>query len=156
MLTTPEGATVAVPAGALSATTTLTATATPSAIPSTGTVTLTGGSATSGTAVGTPFVFGPEGTTFSVPVTVTLPFDPAKVPTGKTSASIQIATAPIGTTTFTLLPTTVVDTTHVSAPTSHFSGFVPVIPQSSGGSGCGSGGDCATGMICVNGTCQAG
>jgi len=155
-LTTAQGVSVDVPAGALAAPTTLTVESMPSAIPSTGTVALTGGSATSAIAVGTPFVFGPEGTTFSVPVTVTLPFDATKLPTGKTSAAIQIATASVGTSAFTLLTTTVVDTSHVSAPTSHFSAFVPVVPQSSGGVTCGTAGDCQNGQVCVNGACQAG
>jgi hypothetical protein len=109
------GATVTIPAGAL--TTTVTITIAPSAAsPSTGSV------------VGEAFEMGPEGQQFAMPVTVTLPFNPADVPQGMTASNVVVMTAPQGSTTFTSLPTTVVDSTHVSATSSHFSAFVPVVP----------------------------
>jgi hypothetical protein len=83
-----------VPAGALSSATVLTVQAQPSAIPSTGRVVLVGGA--TGVVVGTPFVLGPEGQTFATPVTVTLPFQPAKLPAGASTADVVIATAPAG------------------------------------------------------------
>jgi hypothetical protein len=97
--------------------------------------------------VGTPVTFGPEGQQFLVPVTVTISFDPAKIPAGKTASSLSIFTAPAGTTAYTQLTTTVVDATHLSAQVSHFSTFVAGSPTacavSCGGfasSGCTGGG----------------
>src|SRR5262249_36789887 len=78
--------------------------------------------------VGTPITFGPEGQQFLVPVTVTIAFDPAKVPAGKTASSLSIFTAPAGPTAYTQLVTTVVDATHLSAQVSHFSTFVAGSP----------------------------
>ncbi|HEY3445073.1 MAG TPA: hypothetical protein VGK67_01870 [Myxococcales bacterium] len=63
----------------------------------------------------------PEGATFAKPVTVTL--DVSGVPEG---AHVQIATAPAGSTQFTLLPAARSGQT-VTAQTSHFSVFVPVV-----------------------------
>jgi Protein of unknown function (DUF1566) len=134
-LTTPDGVTISVPVGALPSVTVLSAQAQPSAIPATGQLALEGGTAATGLVVGTPFVFGPEGQTFATPVTVTLPIQPAKLPAGTSAADVVIATAPAGGSTFTVLATTVVDATHVSALTSHFSLFVPVVPQVSGACG---------------------
>jgi hypothetical protein len=144
-LTTPDEVTISVPDGALSSATVLSAQAQPSTIPSTGRLALRGGTAATGLVVGTPFVFGPEGQTFATPVTVTLPIQPAKLPAGTSAADVVIATAPAGGSTFTVLATTVVDATHVSALTSHFSVFVPVVPQISGPAGGGGNGGGAGG-----------
>ena len=71
----PAGAQVVVPAGALSQ-----ATAIAVAQSSTGAPPLLAGV----TAVGAMFAFTPHGTAFALPVTVTVPFDPALVPGGAT------------------------------------------------------------------------
>lgn len=107
-----DSATVDIPAGALGVNTKITITPTTAAAPD------------STDEVGTVYLFGPEGTIFDLPATVTLAYDPSLVPTGDTSSDIIIYTAPAGTTTYTALTTTIVDATHVSAPTSHFSIFV--------------------------------
>ncbi|MBX7096361.1 MAG: hypothetical protein K1X89_01500 [Myxococcaceae bacterium] len=109
--------TVDVPAGAVSADTTFTITATPDApVPSKATV------------VGTALTLGPEGTTFSKPVAVTLAVDPAKLPMGKVIGDVVVYTAPKGSTQYTRLFTRVVDATHVEALTTHFSVFVATVP----------------------------
>src|SRR5262249_42666577 len=77
--------------------------------------------------VGDTYRFGPEGTQFAVPVTVTLAFDPSKLSGGTTASDITIMTAPVGSSSFTPLETTSVDATHVSAQVSHFSDFVAVV-----------------------------
>ena len=116
---TAGDATIVIPANALSTNTTITVTSTEVTAP-TNTVT-----------VGTPFIFGPEGTQFTVPVTVTLPFTASLLPTGKTSSDILIYTAPAGSTDYQSLATTVVDGSHVTAQTTHFSVFVAAIPANS-------------------------
>jgi hypothetical protein len=74
--------------------------------------------------VGPAYRFGPEGTQFSVPVTVTLHFDASKLPSGDTTTDIEIMTAPVGSPDFVAVATTLVDDSHVSATTTHFSDFV--------------------------------
>ena len=107
-----DGAKLFFPSGALVTDTTVTITASPEApMP------------VSATGVGTPYTFGPEGTTFAKPVTVTLPFDAAKLPAGKTSANIVIYTAPAGSSNYAPLEATVLDPSHVTATTTHFSTF---------------------------------
>jgi uncharacterized delta-60 repeat protein len=71
----PNGATVVIPPGALSANTTITITQTSAGAPA-----LSAGLFASGPM----FAFTPHGTTFAVPATVTVPFDPAAVPAGAT------------------------------------------------------------------------
>ncbi|HUB05894.1 MAG TPA: hypothetical protein VMB50_02780 [Myxococcales bacterium] len=84
------------------------------------------------TVVGGSYVFGPEGQQFNAPVTVTLAFSSVLMPAGASASSVVIMTAPLGSSTYTPLPTTVVDSSHVSAQTTHFSVFVPTVPTSSG------------------------
>ena len=140
-VTSADGtATVTIPAGALAKTVTITV------APATG-----GVSPASVTLVGQAFTFGPEGQQFSAPAKVTLTYDPAELPSGKTSSGIVIETAPVGSTSFTTLTTTVVDSTHVSAETSHFSNFVPSFPIV--GPGCSTNADCSGSQICVSGVC---
>src|SRR5438105_2852305 len=67
-----DSASVDIPAGALGASTSITITPTSAAAPD----------ATD--EVGTVYLFGPEGTQFELPVTVTLAFDPSLLPTGDT------------------------------------------------------------------------
>jgi hypothetical protein len=116
-VTLSGGTGVTVPAGALPSNVTVTVTPSPSAPTPAGTV------------VGTPYTFGPEGQKFSSPVTVTLAFDPSEIPAGSTAGDIVIYTAPAGTTSYTALPTSIVDSTHASALTTHFSTFVCVVPS---------------------------
>jgi hypothetical protein len=117
-----QSASVQLPAGALSSTTTITVAPTDAAPP------------TSTLAVGTPYLFGPEGTQFAVPVTVTLEYSPTLLPSGMTATNIVVYTAPADTTDYQPLTTAIVDDTHVSAPTTHFSIFVAAVtsPQNGG------------------------
>jgi hypothetical protein len=153
-VTTADGVTLVVPAGALTAATTLTVASDPSAVPSTGKIVIPAGGTTTATVVGTPFVFGPEGQTFASGVTITLPFDPSKLPSGTTASSVFIATAPVGSSSFTKLSTNIADATHVSTLTSHFSVYVPLASQPSG-AGCTGNSNCSAGQVCLNGACQA-
>jgi hypothetical protein len=138
-VTSPGGASVQVPAGALTSPMAITITAAPGAPPP-----------ASVTVVGTPITLAPEGQQFSMPVTVTVPVATNLIPTGATIASVVIETAPVGSSNYTTLSTTVVDATHVSATVAHFSTFVPAVP--SGGS-CATNADCKSG-ICVSGVCH--
>jgi len=83
--------------------------------------------------VGATYLLGPEGLTFGKPVTLTLPFEPARVPAGTSSSAIEILTAPRGSDAYAPLPTTAVDGTHVRAEASHFSYFVPAVPGADAG-----------------------
>ena len=71
----PNGAKVVIPPGALATDTPIAITLTPSGAPAL---------PTGFTAHGQMFAFTPHGTTFAVPVTMTLPFDPASLPAGTT------------------------------------------------------------------------
>jgi hypothetical protein len=77
--------------------------------------------------VGPALDFGPEGTTFKAAVTVTLPFDMAKIPAGRTASDILIYTAPKGSTQYTALSTTL-GSGSVTTQTSHFSIYLPAAP----------------------------
>jgi hypothetical protein len=79
------------------------------------------------TDVGGTWLFGPEGQTFSQPVTITLAVDTSKLPKDRTIDNVSIITAPKGSGSFVQLDTKVVDPSHVSATTTHFSRFVPVV-----------------------------
>ena len=76
-LIAPNGASVVIPPGALATNTTITITQT-----SAGSPPLPGGFSS----FGQMFAFTPHGTTFAVPVTLTVPFNPAAVPAGITPA----------------------------------------------------------------------
>jgi hypothetical protein len=78
--------------------------------------------------VGPAYDFGPEGTQFSTPVTITLPFDSAKIPTGRTSADIRIYTGAKGATTFTPVNSVTVEGNNVKTTTTHFTTFFPAAP----------------------------
>jgi len=80
----PNGASVVIPPGALAADTTIAIEET-----SAGSPPLPGGFS----AAGRMFAFTPHGTTFALPVTVTLPFDPASVPAGRTPALYKTTAA---------------------------------------------------------------
>ncbi len=77
----------------------------------------------------TPYVFGPSGLQFATPVTIVLAFDPTKLPAGADASQIVVFTAHDGTTDYEPLPTVVRDATHVAATTTHFSVFVPAVPD---------------------------
>jgi ZU5 domain len=111
----PSGTSVTVPMGALSMNTNITIVQV-SADPPAGTV-----------VVGPAFDFGPDGTTFSQPVTITLPFDSAKLPSGRTASDIRVFTAPRGSTQYTALQTTVSGNT-VQTNTTHFTVYLPAAP----------------------------
>src|SRR5262249_42141771 len=99
--------------------------------------------------VGPAYLFEPEGQTFAQPVTITLPYDTAKLPSGKTGADLVIMTAPAGTMTFSSLGGMVADDTHISSTTTHFSIMgVALAPT------CTSNSDCPDGA-CVSGACVA-
>jgi len=117
-----NGTSVTVPAGALASAQTITIT------PSPPTPALAGA-----TAVGSGYVFGPEGVTFLQPVTVTLAYDPKLIPAGKSVSDVKVSTSPVGSTAFISLPTSQVDATHVAAPTTHFSYFLPCLFCENGG-----------------------
>jgi hypothetical protein len=117
-VTEPDGSGVTIPAGALGSNVDITVQADPGApAPSSQWV-----------VVGTPYLLGPEGQQFSKPVTVTLAIDPSLLPTGQTVQNVVLVTSPAtGTPDYTPVTTTPVDATHVSAQTTHFSYWVPVI-----------------------------
>jgi hypothetical protein len=112
-----DGASVSIPSGALTASTPITV-STSSAPSPDGTV-----------EVGTPYLFGPEGTQFAQPVTVTLAFDASLLPMGATTADVVVYTAPANTTDYQELATTLTDSGHVAAQTTHFSIFVAAVKK---------------------------
>jgi hypothetical protein len=116
-----DGTQVVVPAGALATPTAITVEAVPNAVPPDGT-----------DAVGKTYRFGPEGLTFQTPVVVTLAVAADLLPPDRTIDEVAIFTAPGDTTAFTPLATSVADSHHVSAGTSHFSRFLPVIGKKRG------------------------
>jgi hypothetical protein len=103
---------VMIPPGALSSDVTITVTPTDAPAP------------TDMVNVGPAYLFGPEGTQFAVPVTVTLEFDPSLIQAPLGAADVVIYTAPADSTDYTGLVTSLVDGTHVSAQSTHFSKFV--------------------------------
>lgn len=107
------------------------------------------------TGVGSFFELGPNGQTFAVPVEVTLPFDPAKLPS--TSSKVLIYTAPTAAGPFGPLESTLVDATHVKATTTHFSTFGAGTPTpmacGTEGAGCNDGVACTKDDRCTGGVC---
>jgi hypothetical protein len=77
--------------------------------------------------VGEMYEFGPEGQTFDVPARVKLEVDLARLPAGYSIADVVVQRAPVGTAAFEVLPTHIIDATHVEADTLHFSVFVPTL-----------------------------
>jgi len=103
------GGSLAIPGGSLSADTMVTVT---SGAPAAGTPDVS-------TIKGTLYDFGPSGTTFSPPATLTLPAPSASAPAGQQAV---ISTLAEGATAWTDLPTTVAGSM-LTAPVAHFSGF---------------------------------
>jgi hypothetical protein len=114
---TENGSSISIPAGALTHDVTISITSNPSAP-----------ALTDGTPVGMYYLLGPEGQQFNVPVTVTLAYDTA-LPSGVAAQDLVIFTAPRTSSDYLELDTTVVDSLHVSAPTTHFSNAVPAAPK---------------------------
>ncbi len=120
MVALASGASIAVPAGALASPVELTIAAT----------TAPSSDVAGGAVLGGAIVLGPEGQTFLKPVTVQVPFDATLVPAGFDLANVKLAIAPVGSTEFAFLETTVdLDRGLLSAETTHFSWVVPVAPS---------------------------
>ena len=120
-VTGSNGTSVTIPAGALSQNTLITVTTESNTIDITNTK-----------LVGPVYRFGPEGTQFAVPVTVTVSYEPSALPSGTAASSIVMMTAPASSTDYTALTTTIADSTHVSAQTPHFSDFVATVATTVG------------------------
>jgi hypothetical protein len=73
------------------------------------------------------YEFGPEGQTFDIPAKVKLEVDVTRLPAGYSIADVVVQRAPVGTSAFEVLPTRILDATHVEADTLHFSVFVPTL-----------------------------
>jgi hypothetical protein len=114
-VSTPRGSGVSIPIGSLSAEAWIQVEAVSDAP-----------APTEGAPVGQTLLLGPEGQTFAQPVTVTVEIDPTKLLPGESVSDVVIFTSPKASPSFSALETTVVDATHVSAKTTHFSYFVPV------------------------------
>jgi hypothetical protein len=124
-LTGADGTRLVVPAGALPTETAISISTSDAAAPS-GTV-----------AVGAAFEFGPEGATFSTPVTITLGYSPSKIPDGKTASDIVVYTAAKGSTEYAALETVRAEVgDQVSVSVKHFSVFVPAVKIPSVTPGC--------------------
>jgi ZU5 domain len=115
-----DGTSVDIPMGALAMSANITITSVTAQAPA-GTV-----------VVGPAYDFGPDGTTFAQPVTITLPFDSAKIPSGSTTANILIYTAARGSTNYQALSTTVSGNT-VQTTASHFTVYLPAVPVADNG-----------------------
>lgn len=112
-----DGSKVEIPKGALPQETTITISSVENLTAPTGT-----------TVVGTAFQFGPEGASFTTPVTITLGFSANDLPAGTTAADVVVYTAAAGSTAYEALPTTrVAGADQVSVSVKHFSIFVPVV-----------------------------
>lgn len=109
-----DGTTVTVPMGALTATANITISSVDATAPA-GTV-----------IVGPAYDFGPEGTVFSQPVNITLPYQTSKIPAGRTANDIVIYTAARGSTQYTALATGLGSGT-VSTTTTHFTVYLPAV-----------------------------
>ena len=113
-----DGTSVVIPMGALSANANITITSVNATAPA-GTV-----------LVGPAYDFGPDGTTFATPVTITLPIDATKFPAGRTAADVTIYTAQRGSTQYSALSTTLGSGT-ASTKTNHFTVYLPAVPAAS-------------------------
>ncbi|CAN5529454.1 hypothetical protein BH09GEM1_BH09GEM1_00480 [soil metagenome] len=115
-----NAATVVIPAGALAGNTAVTV-APATSVP-----------ANAGLVAGSAFNFGPTGTTFTVPVTITIKYDPTTLPANVPESSLRLYTAE-GSDWTMISGSTVNATAHtVTGATTHFSTFAPlgVVPVS--------------------------
>ena len=153
-LSTPGGARVVVPAGAVSRDTTFTIAATTDSPVPTG----------AATAAGPVYRFGPSGTTFNVPVTVTVPINPDALPARLDPAQdLVIVAAPDGTTDYTPLGQAETSGARASARTTHFTNFASAFGRcgglciSSRPDTCTCSGYCsgqAFRLVCADGSCR--
>jgi len=124
-IVTPSLAAVSVPAGALAQDTEVTLAQAANLFPSDRAATLAVGKLAS---AGEPVDFGPEGTQFSAPVTISLPYDPDLVPASALAALAVQYYDPVAKS-WTALISQVDPVNHVvSALTNHFSLYQPLIP----------------------------
>ncbi len=123
-VTAQDGTQVTIPPGALAGDVTITIVLNPSAPP-----------LTQGTSLAAPHQFGPEGQQFLKPVSVTLAFPPQNLPAGATEQQVVVYAAPAGSSDYQVLPTTIVDATHVAGQTTHFSNICPGVPHTPSGDG---------------------
>ncbi|MBX7099601.1 MAG: Ig domain-containing protein, partial [Myxococcaceae bacterium] len=116
-VTHATGAAVTVPASALASAVTVSITG--SAAPGT--------SELGARAVGQAFVLAPEGQTFLKPISLKVPYDPAQLG-GAAASQLRLRIAPMGSTAFSELETTVDEQAHtLSASTTHFSVVAPAV-----------------------------
>jgi hypothetical protein len=113
-VTAPDGTTVVIPPGALTQDVTITITPNPYAP-----------ALTQAQPLAVAHLFGPEGQRFLKPVSVTVEFDPSSLPPGATAQGVSVYTAPSNSNFYQTLPTTVTDSTHVTARTSSFCNMTP-------------------------------
>ena len=133
-INTPEGVSIEIPAGALPSDTAITITSTPAAVPP-----------ENADWASTPYTFGPEGTHFLAPITITLPFT---LPEGAKTSQVGIAVAHDGSDNYVALETRIVDDTHIQTVTSHFSKYGTYLSK------CKFTSDCALGFICEGNYCE--
>jgi uncharacterized delta-60 repeat protein len=112
----PDGAQVVIPAGALTRNVTIAVTQTSQGAPA-----LPEGLSTAGPM----YAFTPHGTTFALPVTITIPFDPAQVPAGATP---QLFKTTAGQTGWEQVTSATVNGATMTAGISSFSYAVVVVP----------------------------
>jgi hypothetical protein len=113
-VTAPDGTTVVIPAGALAEDVTITIMPNPFAP-----------ALTQAQPLAVAHLFGPEGQKFLKPISVTVEFDPSSLPPGATAQGVSVYTAPSNSNFYQTLPTTVTDSTHVTARTSEFCNMFP-------------------------------
>jgi hypothetical protein len=113
MVETGDGTAVNIPAGALGAQANFTIEGV-NVIPPSGVKQL-----------GPAYDFGPEGATFSSPVSITIPFDTSRIPAGKTTADVRMYTAPRNSVAFTVVPTVVEAGVLATTTTTHFTTYFP-------------------------------
>jgi hypothetical protein len=122
--------TLVVPAGALSADTSITITPNVKApIPA------------GASEVGAAYTFEPDGLTFEKAVAITFQVDPSKIQAPFALADVRVLTAPGTTGAYTPLPTSTADATHVTVQASHFCTDVPVVYTEAPDAGPDDGGD---------------
>jgi ZU5 domain len=121
-LTTQSGSGVTIPEGALTQDVTISVASAPKAPPVPSTL---------GKSAGEILLFSPEGQKFQKPVTVTLAVSAGSLPRGATEQDVVIATSEESPVKYSTLQTTVKDSKHVQADTTHFSYFAAIVPASS-------------------------
>ncbi|UCD37354.1 MAG: tandem-95 repeat protein [Fidelibacterota bacterium] len=114
-VSSPDGATIDIPSGALS-----------------GDVDIQIGTYTTpplgADVAGLVYFFGPTGTQFATPVTITVPYDPALIPEGYSESDLALLLYDESNGSWEILPSSVNTITHmVTGTTTHFSGFAPGI-----------------------------